>query len=80
MREKDGVEDDAAVVGNLITMRMRELLKDPMGSEHAESAADGSAAATPFVPRCSGSGEKQRLQVAVAQTVDGEFPTIDSQK
>jgi hypothetical protein len=80
--EKDGVDDEAAVAGNLINdgYDMRQLLRGAMGSQHSEFAGDGSGAAARFVRRNRGSGKEQGLQVAVAKAVDGRLPAIDGQK
>ena len=59
LRRKDGIENESAVGGDLIAMRVRKLLENAVSTEHAELAADRGGA-TPAFLGAGGSARKQQ--------------------
>ena len=57
----NGEQDASPGGGNLIAVRMRDLLKEAVRPEHTQFPADGSGTATPFDPGCDPWGVKQGL-------------------
>jgi len=75
---EDGIEQAPAVVGYLIAMGVRQLLKDAVCTQEAEFTADCSGAAAGLDLGSGWGGIQQCLQIAITQAVDGELAAIHS--
>jgi len=63
--------------GDLVAVGAGDLLQQTVCSKEPEFTADGGRTPPLFFRRLSRSREQERLQVPVAQAVDGEFASVD---
>ena len=62
---------------HVVTVRAGNLVEDPMRSQHADFPADRRGTATLFLRGLCRLGIQDRLQIAIAETVDQEFAVVD---
>jgi hypothetical protein len=74
---KNSQDDDPSAFGDVVTMRARHFLNEPMGPEHAELSADRRGTPSPICRRPGFGGVERFLKVAIAQTVDQKISSID---
>jgi len=73
LRGKNSVDPKPAVVADQIAMGMGQFTDNTVSAKEPELAADGCGAAPGLLFGCCRFGVEQRLQIAVAEAVDGEL-------
>ena len=73
MGREDGIENEAAVVADLVWMGVGQLMNETVGTQESELAADGGGAPAALELGFGRGSVEQLLEVAVADADQGEL-------